>query len=65
MLRAAEDRNEGAAQPHNNLSSVLGTLSSDKRAEDSGQMELPSSRFAVADALLLSGAMLMLWWALR
>ena len=32
---------------------------------DEKQMELPLSRFAFADVLLLSGAMLMLWLALR
>ncbi|MDH4234341.1 MAG: hypothetical protein OEV15_04315 [Gallionella sp.] len=32
---------------------------------DDRMMELPLSRFAVADALLLSGALLMLWLALR
>lgn len=36
-----------------------------QRTEDSGQMDLPLSRFAVADALLLSGSLLVLWLAVR
>ena len=36
-----------------------------QRTEDRGQMDLPLSRFAVADALLLSGSLLVLWLAVR
>lgn len=36
-----------------------------QRTADRGQMDLPLSRFAVADALLLSGSLLVLWLAVR
>ncbi len=49
------------------LSSALCHLIEDRgqRTEDRGQMDLPLSRFAVADALLLSGSLLVLWLAVR
>ena len=72
MLRATEDGGQktedrllsGCTAP-SFLSSVFCHLSSDKRTEDRGQMELPLSRFSVADAMLMGSALLILWLAVR